>query len=124
LINDLRNDIIGYQTFLLNIQKETRKKLLTRLKNAKEDENTTMESIASIENKLRSMDENELNFIVEKNSLFENIHTERIMPFFLKVIKGSVSLSTQNSIKGDGGAPFLNDNDRKEYIREHFANIY
>jgi hypothetical protein len=46
------------------------------------------------------------------------------MPFFLKVIKGNVSLSSQNSIKGEGGAPFFNDIDRKEFIREHFAKIY
>ncbi len=57
-------------------------------------------------------------------SLFENIHTERITPFFLKVIKGNVSLSSQNSIKGEGGAPLLNDNDRMEHNREHFAKIY
>ncbi len=124
LINDLRNDIISYQTNLLNTQKEIRKKLLKRLKVAKENANFSVEDITTIENELRSMDENDLNFIVEKNSLFENIHTERITPFFLKVIKGNVSLSSQNSIKGEGGAPFLSDIDRKEYIREHFANIY
>jgi len=124
LINDLRNDIISYQTNLLNTQKEIRKKLLKRLKVAKEIVDFSVEDIATIENELRSMDENDLNFIVEKNSLFENIHTERITPFFLKVIKGNVSISSQNSIKGVGGAPFLSDNDRKEYIREHFASIY
>jgi hypothetical protein len=70
------------------------------------------------------MDENELNFVCEKNSLFENIHTERITPFFLKVIKGNINLSSQNSIKDAGGVAFANDTDRKEYIREHFAKIY
>ena len=62
-----------------------------------------VEVLAELENELRSMDENELNFVCEKNSLFENIHTERITPFFLKVIKGNISLSSQNSIKDAGG---------------------
>jgi hypothetical protein len=35
LINNLRNDIISYQSHVLNLQKNSRKKLLERLSNAK-----------------------------------------------------------------------------------------
>jgi hypothetical protein len=102
-INDLRNAIISYQTFILDIRKEVRNKLIKKIKQHKSEPNLQITVIAELENELRSMDENELNFVCEKNSLFEIIHTERITPFFLKVIKGNVSLSSQNSIKGAGG---------------------
>jgi len=65
-----------------------------------------------------------LSFITDKNAAFDNINTERITPFFLKVIKGNKDLSSQNSIKNHNGTPFFNDEERKEYIREHFAKIY
>jgi hypothetical protein len=124
LINDLRNEVVSYQTFILNIQKEIRDKIVKKIRKHKTEMNMQIEVIAELENELRSMDENELNFVCEKNSLFENIHTERITPFFLKVIKGNINLSSQNSIKDAGGVAFANDTDRKEYIREHFAKIY
>jgi hypothetical protein len=103
LINDLRNEVVSYQTFILNIQKEIRDKIVKKIRKQKTELNMQVEVLAELENELRSMDENELNFVCEKNSLFENIHTERITPFFLKVIKGNISLSSQNSIKDAGG---------------------
>jgi hypothetical protein len=124
LINDLRNEIISYQTFILNIQMEIRDKIVKKIRKQKTELNMQVEVLAELENELRSMDETELNFVCEKNSLFEKIHTERITPFFLKVIKGNISLSSQNSIKDAGGVAFANDTDRKEYIREHLAKIY
>ncbi len=84
LINYLSNNIISYQTFLLNIQKETRNKLLMRLKVAKENVNMSMENIALIENELRSMDENELNFIVEKNPYLKIFTLRELCHSFLK----------------------------------------
>jgi hypothetical protein len=80
--------------------------------------------ISELEGKLLIIEENELSFITDKNAAFENINTERITPFFLKVIRGNKDLSSQNSIKNHYGTPFFNDEERKEYIREHFAKIY
>jgi hypothetical protein len=124
LINNLRNDIISYQSHVLNLQKTSKKKLLDKLSNAKKNLPQNLDFITDLESKLLIIEENELSFITDKNAAFENINTERITPFFLKVIKGNKDLSSQNSIKNQNGVPFSCDQERKEYIREHFAKIY
>jgi hypothetical protein len=35
LINDLRNEVVSYQTFILNIQKEIRDKIVKKIKKTK-----------------------------------------------------------------------------------------
>jgi hypothetical protein len=124
LINDLRNEIISYQTFILNIQKEIRDKIVKKIRKQKTELNMQVEVLAKLENELRSTDENELNFVCEKIPFLRIFTQNGSLHFFLKVIKGNISLSSQNSIKDAGGVPFANDTDRKEYIREHFAKIY
>ncbi len=124
LIDNLRNDIISYQSHVLNLQKKSKKKLLEKLSSEKKNRPQNLVLISELEGKLLVIEENELSFITDKNAAFENINTERITPFFLKVIKGNKDLSSQNSIKNHNGTPFYNDEERKEYIREHFAKIY
>jgi hypothetical protein len=63
--------------------------------------------ISELEGKLLIIEENELSFITDKNAAFENINTERITPFFLKVIRGNKDLSSQNSIKTKMAFHFL-----------------
>jgi hypothetical protein len=124
LINNLRNDIISHQSHVLNLQKNSKKKLLEKFSNAKKNLPQNLDLITELECKLLVIEENELSFITDKNAAFENINTERITPFFLKVIKGNKDLSSQNSIKNPNGIPFTCDQERKEYICEHFAKIY
>ncbi len=113
----MRNDIISYQSHVLNLQKNSTKKLLEKLGSEKNNRPLNLELISELEGKLLIIEENELSFITDKNAAFENINTEWITPFFLKVIKGNKDLSSQNSIKNQNATPFSNDGERKEYIR-------
>jgi hypothetical protein len=58
------------------------KKLVERITNLKENFVANFETISDIELKLREINENKVNAILEKNKNFENLNGERITPFF------------------------------------------
>ncbi len=84
LINDLRNEVVSYQTFILNIQKEIRDKIVKKIRKHKMEMNMQIEVIAELENELRSMDENELNFVCEKIPYLKIFTQKGSLLFFLK----------------------------------------
>ena len=100
-----------------------RKRLERRLNILKGGDVST-DKISNIELALREISEEEINFAIEKNPLFQHLNTERITPFFMKMMKGSKNLSTTNSIKDYHGRELANDFDRKTFIRNHFRSIY
>ncbi len=80
--------------------------------------------ICELEQKLREINEIKINSILEKNSNFDTIHSERITPFFLKMAKGYQHESSMSDICNYEGEPFATPIDQKNFIRTHFANSY
>jgi hypothetical protein len=124
LINNIRNDVIGYQAFILKTQKKCKLDLKARIDILKNAENCDFEKLSELEKELTVINDTEISFILEKYSAFENANSERITPYFLKVIKGSKNLSSLNSLKDTNGRNFNTDNERKDFIRNHFVKIY
>jgi hypothetical protein len=54
--------------------------------------------IVELEMKLREINEIKINAILEKNKNSENIHGERITPFFLKMVQGYQHESSMKDI--------------------------
>jgi hypothetical protein len=78
--------------------------------------------ITELEMKLREINEIKINAILEKNKNFENIHGERITPFFLKMVQGCQHESSLKDICNARGEHFYSAYEQKNYIRSHFAD--
>jgi hypothetical protein len=100
------------------------KKLVERITNLKENFVANFETISDIELKLREINENKVNAILEKNKNFENLNGERITPFFLKMVKGSTQEASLTSVRDYEGRPFPTQEDQKNFIRDHFAKSF
>jgi hypothetical protein len=124
LINNIRNDVIGYQAFILQMQKKAKRDLELKLDKLKKARDCDYVKISELEKELTVINDTEKSYILEKYSAFENANSERITPYFLKVINGSKNLSSLNSLKDNDGRNFNSDLERKNYIRDHFVKIY
>jgi hypothetical protein len=124
LINNLRNDVISYQSFIANPIKANKKQITKRLETLKGNGFNDFDEISKLERELTNINESELSFICEKNMIFENINCERITPYFLKLIKGNKTLSSLTSIRDERGNNFTNEKDQKEYIVQHYKKNY
>ncbi len=85
---------------------------------------TNFNEISQLEIDLRNINELEINAELEKNPNFETLNTERITPFFLKMVKGSTQEKSQTEIRDQHGRVFTNSEEQKRYIYEHFANSF
>ncbi len=116
--------MIGYQAFVLQMQKKAKRELELKLDKLKKAGNCDYVKISELERELTVINDTEISYVLEKYLAFENANSERITPYFLKVIKGSKNLSSLNSLKDNDGRNFNSDLERKNYIREHFVKIY
>ncbi len=124
LINNLRTDVISNQSFIANSIKANKKRITKKLEILKGNGYNNLDEISNLERELTNINESELSFICEKNMIFENINSERITPYFLKVLKGNKTLSSLTSIKDERGNNFTNDKEQKDYIVQHYEKIY
>jgi IMP cyclohydrolase len=88
LINNIRNEVISYQSFISKTINISYKKLTEKIVEFKKNYNENSNDIAELELKLREINEIKINAILEKNKNFDNINGERITPFFLKMVQG------------------------------------
>ncbi len=115
---------VQYQAFILQMQKKAKRDLETKIEKLKKERDAVFIKIGELEKELTVINDTEISYILEKHSAFENANSERITPYFLKVIKGSKNFSSLNSLKDNNGKNFNSDLERKNYIREHFVKIY
>jgi hypothetical protein len=82
LINNLRNDIISYQSHVLNLQKKSKKKLLEKLSSEKNKRPLNLALISELEGKLLIIEENELSFITDKIQRLRILTLSGLLPSF------------------------------------------
>jgi len=83
-----------------------------------------MDRIIELENSLNSLVDSELRHELNKYSGFEVLNSEKITPFFLSLAKGSQIEAKMDDIRDERGAAFESTAERKQFIREFYANIY
>ena len=123
-INSVRNDVISYQSYILKLKNQKRKHLEAKLLNLKLDCAVNLLEISEIESELSKLSDSEISNAIKKNPLFAHLNSERITPFFMKMIKGNNNLSSLGSVLDYNGNNFFNDSERKTFIRRHFEKIY
>ena len=77
-----------------------------------------------MEIKLREINNIKIRGILEKNSNFDTLHSERVTPLFLKMARGSQSSASMTEICNYDGTRFANNIEQKTFIRTHFANSF
>jgi len=107
LINNLRNDVISFQIFIL-----------------KKNYGTNSESIFELETKLNSISHSEILNKIEGCRDFNIINGEKITPFFLSLATANKAEVGMSSIKNDDGSEFSNAQEMKNYVREYYAKLY
>jgi hypothetical protein len=124
LINNLRNECISYQTFLVRTVKESTSIIITKLKELKTVYVGNQVQIDSLQSKLDSIIDNILRCKLEATSNFEILNNERITPHFLNLAKGSKAEASLSDLWDDNGDLFPSDNLMKEYVRNYYQNLY
>ena len=116
LMNNIRNEVISYQSYIFKKIKANYNILLLNLSELKQNYQLNFNEISRIENQLRIINEIRINSELENNSNFELINSERITPFFLKMIKGSMLEKSLRDVKDYNGLDFANKTVQREFI--------
>ncbi len=61
---------------------------------------------------------------LESSKNFEIFNSEKIMPNFINLSKGSKSEATLSDLRDDNSLPFNSDDHLKEYVRNFYKNLY
>jgi hypothetical protein len=124
LMNNVRNQVISHQSFMLKTAKSKRKSLLERIKNLQNDPLQNFDEIAELENFLNKAMDRELRHELEKLSGFEAVNSEKITPYFLSLAKSTKSKAKMSDIKNGDGNPFPNSEEMKKFVRDYYLNLY
>jgi hypothetical protein len=103
LMNNVRNQVISHQAFMLKTAKSNRKRLLERIKNLQQDPLQNFDELTELENFLNKAFDRELRHELEKMSGFEAINSEKITPYFLGLAKSSKSEAKMADLKNEAG---------------------
>jgi hypothetical protein len=124
LMNNIRNEVISYQSFVSKTVNTSLKNLTEKIEALKRDYVQNNPGISELETKLREVNEIKINSILERNKNFDTIHGERVTPFFLKMAKGFQHESSMRDICDSNGVQFASLKEQKADIRNHFANSF
>jgi hypothetical protein len=124
LINNVRNDCIGFQTFLAKTVKDSTGTILKKLTELKADYVRNQAEIDILQRKLDGIVDNTLRSKLEATSNFEILNNERITPHFLNLAKGSKAEASLSDLRDDNGDHFPSDEHMKEYVRNYYQNLY
>ena len=111
-------------TFMAKNSKESRNLLLNTINQLKSDPVGNSDRINELEGVLNRALDVEMRHEVQKIQGFENLHNEKITPFFLKLAKSNKSEAKMCDIKDADGAPFNSPAEMKTYVTEFYASIY
>jgi hypothetical protein len=124
LMNNVRNQVVSHQAFMLKTAKAKRKSLLERIRTLQADPAANFDELTELELFLNKAVDGELRHELSKLSGFEAVNSEKITPYFLGLAKSSKSEAKMSDIKNDNGNPFANNNEMKDFVRAYYANLY
>ena len=120
----VKNEVCSYQNFIFKKLAERKKYLIGEINALKNLNNVPCERQHFLEKELNTVFENEILSKLEKSSLFDYLHNEKISPIFLKLAQCSTSEARLEDINKDDGTRFFSDQERNEYIVKYYENIY
>ena len=120
----MKNDISSYQNFVSKSRREYKIKLKQLLTSHYGNPEKDHDKIARLEKSLNDLVHNELINEAEKNKLFEYVNSEKIIPLFLKLMKGSPDKGSLKDIRDNNNQEFTSTEARTKYIFNYYSSIY
>jgi exonuclease III len=124
LINNVRNEVTSYQSFLFKEKKKEFDGAVSTLNRLKSDYVANDGKIRELEKKLNDLSDAEMRQDLECFALFEHVSAEKMSPKFLELAKLEKIEAKLDEIKDADGSDFASSNERKSYITRYFADIY
>ena len=124
LINNIRNEVSGYEHFIESKKRTLVKSLTDNLAQLKVDYANNSCEILAVERKLNKIINDDVMSEMEKFKYFENINGEKMTPAFLKLAKSSTTVAHLRDIVDDNNTPFTSKDSRTSYIREYYRKLY
>jgi regulator of replication initiation timing len=124
LLNNIRNETISHQTYIGNLVKQERKKLLEKIKNLKKDYLANESEIFALEDELSKKVEDDARTELENHENFEYLNNEKITPYYVSLSKGSKSEAEMEDIRDSDRKIFANSVDRKNFFVNFYAKLY
>jgi hypothetical protein len=123
LMNNIRNEVLGYQSFIKKGKNATIDGIKKRIELLKENVVPNQEEITGLEARLNIILDIAGREELEKHHLFEILNNEKITPAFIKLAKASYSDALLTDIKRENGEDFDYPGEQKEYIYEYFSRV-
>jgi hypothetical protein len=124
LMNNIRNEVLGFQSFIKKGKSLTIDSIKKRIQLLKETAVPNQAAISELEARLNVILDVAGREELEKHHLFEILNNEKITPAFIKLSKSSYTDALLTDIKGDDGEGFNNPAEQKEYIYKYFSKVY
>jgi len=124
LTNCIKNNVLSHQSTIFKLKRENKTRLEKRISELKKNFNENTGEILVLERNLSNIYEQELRDELQHYSKFEILNNEKITRHFMDLVKASKNEASINEIKKDDGSEFISENERSEYIKEYFEEIY
>jgi exonuclease III len=124
LLNNVRNETIGFQVHFRKWKTNVVTGMKRNLETLKQNYDANFEKIEEVEWKLNLLIDNEAKNELENYSVFEVLNMEKMTPAFLNIAKQTKQAVGMCDILDDTGSAFNTDEDRKRYITDYYAQIY
>jgi len=122
LVNNIRNDLVSFQSYLCKKQKKVILDLLTELNLRKEEGN--FNEVFRVEKSLTDIVDKKAKIEFEKLKNFEVLHMEKITPYFLKLAKSSKPEGQLWDIRDLTKTPFASKSDQENFIVNYYADVF
>jgi exonuclease III len=124
LINNLRNELLSYQSYVFSLMSKYKRKISDELAALKTNHSINLDEIQFRENILKRISEDAIRVSLETHPVFEHLHAEKMSPIFLKLAKGFNKNVSLNCVVDNNNLPFRCNTEREEFIVQYFENIY
>jgi hypothetical protein len=124
LLNNFRNDVTSYQSFIFKFKSQVLKNLTDGLIALQSTDIPNIEEMDLLEQKIEAINDQILRDKLECSNLFDVLNNEKMTPTFLKLAKIKNDAGSLSEIRDDNGQPFYDNKARESYILGHFQKIY
>jgi hypothetical protein len=121
LLNNLRNEITSYQSFIEKFKTREYRALLDKLSGTVDPDPDQRDVI---EDKLSRLNDIRIRDRLLYNGIYDTLNSEKMTPHFLKLAKISANTGSLSDIKDDKGDAFTSETLLKKYIFDEYAKIY
>ena len=124
LLNEIKNTCISFQSFYVKTTKEEKHNLSDQLSHLRSIGDFNSVNFKEIEAKLLEIEHRENLRLLENTNYFNLLNHEKSTRSFSELLKNKNSHESLSSIKDYSGNIIQNDNERQNFIVNHFKQLF